>query len=71
MGGRQVRRREDRQDGQEPRHRQKVSQKKLVIPGHVAGLSGEVEEELPEWKIMVGPRDAVDIPNYIKNVWGA
>jgi acetyl-CoA decarbonylase/synthase complex subunit gamma len=50
---------------------QKVSHKKLVIPGHVAGLSGEVEEELPEWKIMVGPRDAVDIPNYIKNVWGA
>ena len=27
---------------------QKVSHKKLVIPGHVAGLSGEVEEELPE-----------------------
>ncbi|HEY5168558.1 MAG TPA: acetyl-CoA decarbonylase/synthase complex subunit gamma, partial [Thermoleophilia bacterium] len=50
---------------------QKVSHKKLVIPGHVAGLSGEVEEELPEWRIMVGPRDAVDIPNYIKNVWGA
>ena len=50
---------------------QKVSHKKLVIPGHVAGLSGEVEEELPEWKIMVGPRDAVDIPNYVKNVWGA
>ena len=49
----------------------KVSHKKLVIPGHVAGLSGEVEEELPDWKIMVGPRDAVDIPNYIKNVWGA
>ena len=37
----------------------------------MAGLSGEVEEELPGWKIMVGPRDAVDIPNYIKNVWGA
>ncbi len=49
----------------------RVDHKKLVIPGHVAGLSGEVEEELPEWKIMVGPRDAVDIPNYIKNVWGA
>jgi acetyl-CoA decarbonylase/synthase complex subunit gamma len=48
-----------------------VGHKKLVIPGHVAGLSGEVEEELPDWKIMVGPRDAVDIPNYIKNVWGA
>jgi acetyl-CoA decarbonylase/synthase complex subunit gamma len=48
-----------------------VDHKRLVIPGHVAGLSGEVEEELPEWKIMVGPRDAVDIPNYIRNVWDA
>jgi len=49
----------------------RVSHKKLVIPGHVAGLSGEVEEELPGWQIMVGPRDAADIPNYLKNVWGA
>ncbi len=50
---------------------EKVSHKKLVIPGHVAGLSGEVEEELPGWQIMVGPRDAVDIPSYLKTVWSA
>ena len=49
----------------------RVSHKKLVIPGHVAGLSGEVEEELPDWQIMVGPRDAVDIPSYLKTVWSA
>ena len=49
----------------------KLSHKKLVIPGHVAGLSGEVEEELPGWQIMVGPRDAVDIPSYLKTVWPA
>ena len=49
----------------------RISHTKLVIPGHVAGLSGEVEEELPGWQIIVGPRDAVDIPNYLKNVWGA
>ena len=49
----------------------KVGHKKLVIPGHVAGLSGEVEEELPGWQIMVGPRDAVDIPSYLKTVWSA
>jgi acetyl-CoA decarbonylase/synthase complex subunit gamma len=49
----------------------KVSHKKLVIPGHVAGLSGEVEEELPGWQIMVGPRDAVDIPSYLRTVWSA
>jgi len=49
----------------------RISHKKLIIPGHVAGLSGEVEEELPGWQIMVGPRDAVDIPSYLKTVWSA
>jgi len=49
----------------------KVGHKKLVIPGHVATLSGEVEEELPGWQIMVGPRDAVDIPTYLKTMWSA
>ncbi len=49
----------------------KLAHKKLVIPGHVAGLSGEVEEELPGWQIMVGPRDAVDIPSYLKTIWPA
>ena len=49
----------------------RLTHKKLVIPGHVAGLSGEVEEELPGWQIMVGPRDAVDIPAYLKTVWAA
>jgi acetyl-CoA decarbonylase/synthase complex subunit gamma len=49
----------------------RISHKKLVIPGHVAGLSGEVEEELPGWQIMVGPRDAVDLPSYLRTVWSA
>jgi acetyl-CoA decarbonylase/synthase complex subunit gamma len=35
----------------------------------VASLSGETEEELPGWQIMVGPREAVDIPSYLKTVW--
>jgi acetyl-CoA decarbonylase/synthase complex subunit gamma len=49
----------------------KLAHKKLVIPGYVASLSGEVEEELPGWQILVGPREAVDIPAYLKNVWKA
>ncbi len=44
----------------------KVSHKKLVLPGHVAVLSGEVEAELPDWEIRVGPREAVDIPKFMK-----
>lgn len=44
----------------------KVSKKRAVIPGHVAVLSGELEEELPDWEIRVGPREAVDIPAFMK-----
>jgi len=32
----------------------KISHKKIVIPGAVAVLSGEVEGEMPGWSIMVG-----------------
>jgi acetyl-CoA decarbonylase/synthase complex subunit gamma len=46
----------------------KVNDKKLILPGHVAVLSGETEEELPGWDIRVGPREAVDIPAYLKQV---
>jgi acetyl-CoA decarbonylase/synthase complex subunit gamma len=44
----------------------KVSQKRIVLPGHVAVLSGELEEELPGWEVRVGPREAVDLPAFMK-----
>jgi acetyl-CoA decarbonylase/synthase complex subunit gamma len=44
----------------------KVSKHRVVLPGHVAVLSGELEEELPGWEIKVGPREAVDLPAYLK-----
>jgi acetyl-CoA decarbonylase/synthase complex subunit gamma len=44
----------------------KISKKRIVLPGHVAVLSGEVEEELPGWEIRVGPREAVDLPAFMK-----
>ena len=44
----------------------KVSRKRVVLPGHVAVLSGELEAELPDWEIRVGPREAVDLPGYMK-----
>jgi acetyl-CoA decarbonylase/synthase complex subunit gamma len=47
----------------------KVSHRKVVIPGHVAVLMGELEEELPGWQIKVGPREAVDLPRFIKTAW--
>lgn len=44
----------------------KVTKQQVVLPGHVAVLSGELEEELPDWEIKVGPREAVDLPAYLK-----
>ncbi len=45
---------------------EKIAHRKLIIPGAVAVLMGEVEEELPGWQILVGPREAVDLPGYLK-----
>ncbi len=44
----------------------KISHKRLIIPGQVAVLSGDLEEELPGWEILVGPREAVDLTRYLK-----
>jgi acetyl-CoA decarbonylase/synthase complex subunit gamma len=44
----------------------KLSHRRIIIPGQVAVLSGELEEELPGWEIKVGPREAVDLPGYLK-----
>ncbi|WKZ49726.1 MAG: acetyl-CoA decarbonylase/synthase complex subunit gamma [Anaerolineales bacterium] len=44
----------------------KVAKKRAVLPGHVAVLSGELEAELPDWEIRVGPREAVDLPAFMK-----
>jgi len=45
----------------------KVDKKVIVLPGHVAVLSGELEEELPGWEIKVGPREAVDLPAFLRS----
>jgi CO dehydrogenase/acetyl-CoA synthase gamma subunit (corrinoid Fe-S protein) len=38
----------------------------IVIPGWVAQISGELEESLPGWKVLVGPQDAADLESFIK-----
>ncbi len=44
----------------------RVKHHKLVIPGYVAAESGGLEEELPGWEIMIGPREGAHIPAYLK-----
>ena len=45
----------------------KINHRRIIIPGHVSTISGELEEELPGWQIMVGPREAIGIPSFLKN----
>jgi acetyl-CoA decarbonylase/synthase complex subunit gamma len=45
---------------------EKVTKRRIVIPGHTAVLSGELEEELPDWEVRVGPKEAVDLPAFLK-----
>ena len=40
----------------------------LIIPGYAAAISGDLEEELPDWKILIGPREASHIPAFLKSM---
>jgi acetyl-CoA decarbonylase/synthase complex subunit gamma len=44
----------------------KVKHRTVIIPGYTAQLSGELEEELAGWKVVVGPREASELPAFLK-----
>lgn len=47
-----------------------VKHRKIIIPGAVAVVSGDLEEELgPDWEVMIGPREAAHLPGYLKEMW--
>lgn len=46
----------------------KVTHKQLILPGYVARLKGDLEDELPDWEILVGPREATDLPKYLQEL---
>jgi acetyl-CoA decarbonylase/synthase complex subunit gamma len=48
----------------------KIKHRKLIIPGYIAAESGGLEEEMKGWEILVGPRDAANLPAFLKN-WKA
>ncbi len=43
-----------------------IDHRTLIIPGYVASLKEEIQEELPGWNIEVGTCEAVDIPDHLK-----
>jgi acetyl-CoA decarbonylase/synthase complex subunit gamma len=45
---------------------ERVNHRRLIIPGYVAQIKGELEEELPDWQIIVGTREASGISAMLK-----
>ena len=45
----------------------KIRNRTLVIPGKVAVMKGEIQEKLPDWNVVVGTREAVEIVKYLKD----
>jgi acetyl-CoA decarbonylase/synthase complex subunit gamma len=44
----------------------KVSSREIIIPGYVSVISGELEENLPGWRVVVGPQEASDLESFVK-----
>ena len=45
----------------------KINNRTLVIPGKVAVMKGDIQDKLPEWNVVVGTREAVEIVKYLKD----
>ncbi len=46
----------------------KLKSRKLVIPGKVAVLKGELEAKLPGWEIIIAPNEAVQLVKFMKDL---
>ena len=46
----------------------KVKCRKLVIPGKVAVLKGDIEAKLPGWEVIVAPLEAVQLVKFLKDL---
>jgi len=46
---------------------EQIQSRRIVIPGYVAQISGELEDSLPGWQVMVGPEEASDLESFIKS----
>ncbi len=48
----------------------KIKHRKIVIPGAAATISGDLDEELTDWEVQIGPREGAHITPFLKN-WKA
>jgi acetyl-CoA decarbonylase/synthase complex subunit gamma len=45
----------------------KIKNRTLIIPGKVAVLKGDIESKLPDWKIVVGPNEAIQLVKFLQD----
>lgn len=48
--------------------KEKIAHRVLMIPGYVGSIKGELEEELKDWEVVVGPREASGLPLALKKL---
>jgi acetyl-CoA decarbonylase/synthase complex subunit gamma len=48
----------------------KTKSRKIVIPGLLARIKGELEDEMPGWEVIVGPREASGISSFLPELTG-
>lgn len=49
---------------------EKTKSRKLILPGKVAVLQGDVQEKLPDWEVIVGPTEALQVPKFLRELTG-
>jgi len=47
---------------------QMTDKRKIIIPGLLARIKGELEDELPGWEVIVGPREAAGLSAFLPEV---
>ena len=45
----------------------KINNRTLIIPGKAAVLKGDIQDKLPDWNVVVGTREAVELVKYLRD----
>ena len=45
-----------------------MKSRKVIIPGKVAVLKGDIESKLPGWEVIVAPLEAVQLVKFMKDL---
>ncbi len=45
----------------------KIKNRALIIPGKVAVMKGEIQDKLPDWSVIVGTTEAVQLVKYLRD----